>query len=957
MENLLGLLDNLRSFLSRNTTPATSLDRLIEATIQKGAPELRLHAEALRDRINNNAQSQSMGGFLTTMMNNAGRTAIVSQGGVVGINDYGVKGRRQYAAERRRLLDLYVIVLNNADIRTATFHLRNEIFRRGLELHPAFEFKCRECNTEYTTQQAREQHYRCTECESQERLDVPDTAQIRYFEKLSQRCNYFNQGLEHLLRECEDDVNIVDDAFIYLRKEYSLDEDTYFYARENPFDEDYEPEETLKQIFRLDPTLVEFDLDARGIPGLAHHACKFHRDVLLDVPFDEGWDIRWKGICPQCSLRTYPIYYKYSEQQAGSFGARRPEVLYLFDEEVIHWSRYSPTETYGMSPVLSFYEKALTLIGMDRYLYDYFYERKVPQGIIAVYTDDKDSMERERADVESKMRQDPHYVPWMTVSTKNQQGKIEYVRFGYTLDELDYLPVRDEIRERIAAVYGVSQIWMASSEGIGGLNNESVPGDTPVWIRRDGKFVDCVPIAWLYRGSGRHRSFEALTPNGWSKITNVFRHSTKSPMFTIRAGDALLRVTGNHSVVVNNEIVAADQIHKHDRLSLIFPDATNTTTLTEDLAWVLGFFAAEGEVSSSHVGFSNTDPALIATLCEKLERCFGIVPKIWSYKQLENTTYKDIHTVQIQKKTVADWFAENATSQFTVDNAVWVKGEGRTERHDTRTTLKKVPHLVLNASKDLMQIYVNAYVAGDGHLFANGTVRQETVDFPLAAGIHYLYSILDIPTRTDFIDNTAEHPTWHPIYGINTLLGDKAKRQSPRRIQRDEVANIYCDTQWKDFVYDLEVEDESHLFVGGIGGVVLHNSQQLVVMSRAVEGAQRSYHTNVFPKMEKSLHITDWHLRLKTPEETSELTSIQISQAKAEHASVMAGIGFGVEYNSDDDSFAFNGKVASQAEQQSQQQQLAGQNPFGPPAVGGQPQGQQPSLNGSNSKPALPPAH
>jgi len=149
------------------------------------------------------------------------------------------------------------------------------------------------------------------------------------------------------------------------------------------------------------------------------------------------------------------------------------KVLYLTADEVIHWSYYTPSELYGYPPILSIYEKALTLIGMDRYLYDYFYERRVPQGIISTVTDDPKGIEAVKSELQARMQQDPHYIPWITVSAKTQAGKTEFVRFAYSLDELNYLPVREEVRERIAGMYGVSQIWMASTEGIGGLNKES----------------------------------------------------------------------------------------------------------------------------------------------------------------------------------------------------------------------------------------------------------------------------------------------------------------------------------------------------------------------------------------------------------------------------------------------------------------------------------------------------
>lgn len=469
---------------SDGTVRSDDFGAFLGATIAKGGPNA-LHALALRDYVGKQANDAPLFGSLLNLS-----SGMTNTGGLVGINDYGVKGRRQYAAERRRLLDLYTIVMNNGDIRTAVTHLRNEIFRRGLEWEPSFEFKCDACGDTYTEKEAKKMKYRCDCTEYDEALDNlgieededhepgyplrrPDKAEIKKFDEFLDRVNYFGQSFETILRICEDDLNIVDDAFIYFRKRYSIGDGDLQRAKKEPFNPKYRPSEEVIQIFRLDPTLMEFDMDARGLPGQAHHVCVIHRDILLDVPYGEGWDIRWGGVCPECGLMTYPVYYKYSEQQSGTMGASRPIVLYLVRDEVIHWSRYSPSETYGFSPVLSIYEKALTLIGMDRYLYDYFYERKIPQGVIAVTTDDVTSFNASKADVEAKMQQDPHYIPWVAIASKTGQGRMEFVRFAYSLDELDYLPVRDEIRERVAGLYGVSQIWMQSTEGIGGLNSES----------------------------------------------------------------------------------------------------------------------------------------------------------------------------------------------------------------------------------------------------------------------------------------------------------------------------------------------------------------------------------------------------------------------------------------------------------------------------------------------------
>ena len=118
-------------------------------------------------------------------------------------------------------------------------------------------------------------------------------------------------------------------------------------------------------------------------------------------------------------------------------------------------------------------QKVLTLSGMDRFLYRYFFERKAPTGMILTYTDDPQSLEVERARVESKMMEDPTYMPWVAVSQRTGRGRTDFVRLFHTLHEMDYLPVRNEIRDRISAMYGVPQMYMNVMEGVGGISGQT----------------------------------------------------------------------------------------------------------------------------------------------------------------------------------------------------------------------------------------------------------------------------------------------------------------------------------------------------------------------------------------------------------------------------------------------------------------------------------------------------
>ena len=147
--------------------------------------------------------------------------------------------------------------------------------------------------------------------------------------------------------------------------------------------------------------------------------------------------------------------------------------MYFMDSEIIHLSKFSPSETYGWSPILTIFEKALTLVGMDKNLYRYFFERKMPASMLMVTTDDPESLRREREHIAAQTRLDPNYIPMVAVSARSQRGRVDMVRLFHSLQEMDYLPVREEVRERVAAMWGVTPAWQGAPEAFGGMSTQT----------------------------------------------------------------------------------------------------------------------------------------------------------------------------------------------------------------------------------------------------------------------------------------------------------------------------------------------------------------------------------------------------------------------------------------------------------------------------------------------------
>jgi hypothetical protein len=319
--------------------------------------------------------------------------------------------RNQLAYRKQLIQDLQTVAYTAEELRAPILHITGEVFRRGIQFEPTVE--------------------------------SPDDKQLDRLKKFMDDCNVFDQGLEEVLRQFHWDLNTVDDAFLYFAKEYYDSGDGKLRSR-------------VTEIRRINPALIEFDLDETGLPKNSHFFCPIHREKISESP-DE---------CPadDCEQKTQPAMYRY---------LYRTEVHYFLDSEIVHLSKFNPTETYGWSPILTIFEKALTLIGMDRNLYRYFFERKMPASMVMVTTDDPESLKRERESLAAKTRQDPNYIPMIAVSSRTNRGRVDMVRLFHTLQEMDYLPVRAEIRERVAAIWGVSPAWQGAPDSFGGLTQQT----------------------------------------------------------------------------------------------------------------------------------------------------------------------------------------------------------------------------------------------------------------------------------------------------------------------------------------------------------------------------------------------------------------------------------------------------------------------------------------------------
>lgn len=343
--------------------------------------------------------------------------------------------------------------------------------------------------------------------------------------------------------------------------------------------------------------------------------------------------------------------------------------------------------------------------------------------------------------------------------------------------------------------------------------DDSVTGDVPVIIRRQGRWTDVVPMASLHKKDSRiyrkHSGMEVWSGTGWTPILYSRRHRVSKPIYDVVTTDGRTKVTGDHSLMVGGVERRAQDLSAGEVIdTLRIAPGPPAGMLAEDLAWVLGLFAAEGSLSYSRrtqhllARIANSNLGLLLRAQSVLEATFcqarGLT-KPW------RGVYYALKLADEATRFIERW------AYTTVRLRTWIRGAGRTtEIH----RFKKVPIQVLNGPVAVKQAWLDGYLAGDGSL-DRGRWKVDSIDLTLLAGVQILWESLGYQTsvgvRSDKLNVTT----------LRSLTGRPGWSRSRRGID-GAVKHIRPLGVQHDYVYDLETG--SHTFVAGLGFLVHHNT-------------------------------------------------------------------------------------------------------------------------------------
>ena len=144
-----------------------------------------------------------------------------------------------------------------------------------------------------------------------------------------------------------------------------------------------------------------------------------------------------------------------------SLGIPQPKRVIYGEGEVI-WKagKYRPALVYGYSPIYAIWSKAMSLSHMDEYIRKYFDKMRPPRGMLVIASRNYETFRKSWDMLEQKAQEDPYMIhPLLVEQEKGGKNLAQWLDFTGSLKELEFIAVRQELRQIIGAIFGVLPLY------------------------------------------------------------------------------------------------------------------------------------------------------------------------------------------------------------------------------------------------------------------------------------------------------------------------------------------------------------------------------------------------------------------------------------------------------------------------------------------------------------------
>ena len=379
------------------------------------------------------------------------------------------------------LIMIYELADNIDALRIPIETLNREIFKNGFEIVEKWKFKCTNCGKEFqyeplVTNLPDEQPFQSNQdnednslpkskrrttnktlkiveddvmCDScgNTKLLRPNPKNRKILEGLlNEPINSNEQTLEDVTRQIERDLEIADNAYLLVLKNYWIDDKTGLIS---------EKKTEIKEMLRIDPPQVAMIADSDGRIGYDDK-----RNEIFVCPRFEHRDKRLtSNTCDRCGAQALKAIMEVNS--VYSIGIPQPKRVIYGEGEVI-WKagKYKPGLIYGYSPIYSVWSKAMSLTHMDEYIRKYFDKMRPPRGMLVIASRNYETFRKSWDMLEQKATEDPYMIhPLLVESERGAKNMAQWIDFTGSLKELEFMALRKELRQIIGAIYGVLPLY------------------------------------------------------------------------------------------------------------------------------------------------------------------------------------------------------------------------------------------------------------------------------------------------------------------------------------------------------------------------------------------------------------------------------------------------------------------------------------------------------------------
>lgn len=347
---------------------------------------------------------------------------------------------------------------------------------------------------------------------------------------------------------------------------------------------------------------------------------------------------------------------------------------------------------------------------------------------------------------------------------------------------------------------------------------DSVTGDTPLILKnKSNNKIFLKRIDELYNNdewNKYHDTKEAIdldnndllvwTDKGFTKIKKIIRHklAPNKKLFRINTHTGVVDATEDHSLVLKdgtevkpNDIKIGTELLHNDNLCNEFNSKIENYQITENEAFVMGLFVADGssDVYETKSGKKATwainklDMGLLVTAMEKAPFETKILNTVESSGVFKLIPVGDL--MGPAKKYRELFYNEHRE--------------------------KRIPDVILNAPLNVIKHFWDGFYSGDGDKDENGYIRFDQKGKEIGAGLYIL------GRRLGYNVSVNERATKENVFRYT--MTNSNQRKNPIAIKKIRELSHPGDV----FVYDLETEN--HHFGVGPGALIVHNTDSLFV--------------------------------------------------------------------------------------------------------------------------------